>query len=210
MEPTKERILHAALDLFSQKGYDAVSVAQIAEAVGIKAPSLYKHYKSKQDIFQAILTKMNERYLAYANQYAIHGTDPIQDQTLFEHIDLDMLKTLGKAMFTFFLHDEYQMKFRKMLVMEQFHNPTLAQNYMKQYYDDALAYQGTLFARFMEKGLFIQADPNICALHFFGPIFLLLSLCDAQPERAAEVMRMLEAHMHQFALLYDQRLRTSL
>ena len=45
---TKQRILREALRLFSQKGYDAVSVEQNANAVGIKAPSLYKHYKSKQ------------------------------------------------------------------------------------------------------------------------------------------------------------------
>lgn len=54
---TKERILDEALTLFSQYGYDAVSVAKIADAVGIKPPSLYKHFKSKEDIFNAILAK---------------------------------------------------------------------------------------------------------------------------------------------------------
>ena len=47
-ENTRQRILTEALSLFSKKGYEAVSVEQIAKAVGIKAPSLYKHYKSKQ------------------------------------------------------------------------------------------------------------------------------------------------------------------
>ena len=42
---TKERILNEALRLFSEKGYSDVYVSDIAEAVGIKAPSLYKHYK---------------------------------------------------------------------------------------------------------------------------------------------------------------------
>ena len=51
---TKKKILDVALDLFSKKGYGNVYVGQIAEGVGIKAPSLYKHYKSKQDIFEAI------------------------------------------------------------------------------------------------------------------------------------------------------------
>ncbi len=46
--PTKERILTEALTLFSVKGYEPVTVAAIAEAVGIKAPSLYKHYKSNE------------------------------------------------------------------------------------------------------------------------------------------------------------------
>ena len=48
---TKERIRTEALHLFAQYGYDAISVAQIAKAVGIQAPSLYKHYASKEDIF---------------------------------------------------------------------------------------------------------------------------------------------------------------
>ena len=52
---TKKKILDVALTLFSEKGYGNVYVGQIAEGVGIKAPSLYKHYKSKQDIFEAIL-----------------------------------------------------------------------------------------------------------------------------------------------------------
>ena len=50
---TKQKILAEALSLFSEKGYSAVYVGEIAEAVGIKAPSLYKHYKSKQDIFNS-------------------------------------------------------------------------------------------------------------------------------------------------------------
>ena len=59
---TKQRIMDEALTLFAEKGYGNVFVGQIAEAVGIKAPSLYKHYKSKQDIFNAILDEMKRRY----------------------------------------------------------------------------------------------------------------------------------------------------
>ena len=59
---TKHRILDEALTLFSQKGYANVYVGEIAEKVGIKAPSLYKHYKNKQAIFDAIVEEMNSRY----------------------------------------------------------------------------------------------------------------------------------------------------
>ena len=57
---TKEKIMHIALDLFSVRGFSAVSVHEIAKEVGIKAPSLYKHYKSKQDIFDTIVKKYSE------------------------------------------------------------------------------------------------------------------------------------------------------
>ena len=65
-EHTKERILSQALTLFAQKGYEAVSVEEIAAAVGIKAPSLYKHYKGKRDIFDHIVTHMNHQDAARA------------------------------------------------------------------------------------------------------------------------------------------------
>ena len=55
MEDTKQRILEKSLELFSAKGYDAVSVGEIAKAVGIKAPSLYNHFPSKQAVFDAIV-----------------------------------------------------------------------------------------------------------------------------------------------------------
>ena len=54
---TKDRILSEALILFAEKGYSAVFVNDIADAVGIKAPSLYKHYKGKQDIFDSCVQK---------------------------------------------------------------------------------------------------------------------------------------------------------
>ena len=60
---TKHKILDEALTLFSEKGFANVFVNEIAERVGIKAPSLYKHYKSKQAIFDAIIDEMNHRLL---------------------------------------------------------------------------------------------------------------------------------------------------
>lgn len=48
---TKEKILRESLKLFAMKGFNEISLNELAENVGIKAPSLYKHYKSKQDIF---------------------------------------------------------------------------------------------------------------------------------------------------------------
>ena len=59
---TKEKILDAALTLFAENGYDGTSVEQIATVVGIKAPSLYKHYKGKEDILNALIDSAEARY----------------------------------------------------------------------------------------------------------------------------------------------------
>ena len=59
---TKEKILDAALTLFAENGYDGTSVEQIANIVGIKPPSLYKHYKGKEDILNALIDIAEVRY----------------------------------------------------------------------------------------------------------------------------------------------------
>ena len=83
---TKHRILDEALTLFSEKGYANVFVADIAERVGIKAPSLYKHYKNKQAIFDAIIEEMNRRFLEEAGALQINGADAAQDAEIYKHI----------------------------------------------------------------------------------------------------------------------------
>ena len=52
---TKDIILFESLKLFADKGYDGVTVRDIAAEVGIKQSSLYKHYKSKQEIFDTLV-----------------------------------------------------------------------------------------------------------------------------------------------------------
>lgn len=85
-EDTKQRILDEALRLFSQSGYDAVSVERIASAVGIKAPSLYKHFKSKQDIFDAIVAETYRRYDIFTDGIDVHVSESKADEKVFDGI----------------------------------------------------------------------------------------------------------------------------
>lgn len=79
MEDTKQRILEKSLELFSAKGYDAVSVGEIAKAVGIKAPSLYNHFPSKQAIFDAIVESTAAHYEKDTGRIDIHVQNVKQD-----------------------------------------------------------------------------------------------------------------------------------
>ena len=202
MKSTKEKILIEALTLFSENGYESVSVNQIALAVGIKAPSLYKHYKSKKDIFNAIIVNMQERYLEFAKGLKMNGILPEQDKERFINISEIELINLGKNMFIYFLHDEFQSKFRKMLTIEQFKNKELAKEYIKQYFDDSLSYQQYIFKMLSQQNVLINEDPSITALQFYGPIYFLISLCDACPKREEEALETLEKHIQQFNRLY--------
>ena len=202
---TKKRILNEALTLFAEKGYGNVYVGQIAEAVGIKAPSLYKHYKSKQDIFNAILEEMKHNYEKQASALNMNGNDADADAGIFSAASEDNLVKMGIGLFSYFLHDEYICKFRKMLTIEQFHNSELSQLYTRQYADDPLSYQSAIFKILCSKSLLTPSDTDIMALQFYAPIYMLLTLCDRQPEREPEALKLLEQHIRQFNKIYRPR-----
>ena len=93
---TKLRIVEAALDLFARHGFDAVRVEQIAAAVGIKAPSLYKHFRSKQDIFDAAVALMDQRHREQVQALELNLLEAegdaarmsvISEDALFEKVD---------------------------------------------------------------------------------------------------------------------------
>ncbi len=201
---TKQKILDAALDLFAQRGYEAVSVAQIAEAVGIKAPSLYKHYKSKQEIFNAIIAEMDNRYMQQVSQMKISGADANADFNLYANGSEEMLIEMGKGLFLYFLHDEYICKFRKMLTIEQYHSQQAAKLYTEQYFDGPLKYQSAILQMLSMTGAMKQEDAEIMAMHFYSPLYTLLLLCDRQPEREEEALGILERHIRQFNRLYER------
>ena len=201
---TKKRILDEALTLFSENGYGNVYVAQIAEAVGIKAPSLYKHYKSKQDIFNAILDEMKKSYDKQASMLNISGEDAVSDAEVYSDIGEDELVRMATGLFLYFLHDDYAQKFRKMLTIEQFRDSELAHLLTKEYADDPLSYQSAMFSMLCEKGVLRKYDPDVMALHFYAPIYFLLTVCDREPHRETESTELLKRHIRQFSRIYGK------
>ena len=199
---TKHRILDEALTLFSRKGYANVYVGEIAEKVGIKAPSLYKHYKNKQAIFDAIVDEMNRRYEEQAGALSINGLDPTADASVYMNVSEDTVVKIGTGLFRYFLHDDYTSRFRKILTIEQFHNTDFAKIYSEQYVDGPLSYQKMLFQFMIGNGAFIESDLDAMTLQFYSPIYMLLTLCDREPKREEEALKLLEMHFRQFSSLY--------
>lgn len=202
---TKQVILDKALELFSKKGYQAVTVAAIASEVGIKAPSLYKHYKSKQDIFDAIVEEIQKRYKNQMGFMQMNGIEASQDVNMMMNISEEHLIELGKQLFLYFLHDEYTSQFRKMMTIEQFHDAHLAELYTKQYVNDPIDYQEQLFNFFIQAGTMVEADPHIVAMHFYSPMFLQILICDNHPEKESESLKLVEEHIRQFNNIYFKK-----
>ena len=117
MNDTKEKILNAALALFAQNGYEAVSVSDIAGRLGMTKGALYKHYKNKQDIFDSILAKMDGIYSKASSSWINCG-----DEYSTSDISPALKSVLGWCVscFSFWTEDEFAALFRKMLILEQY------------------------------------------------------------------------------------------
>lgn len=200
---TKQRILLEALRLFSKRGYDAISVEQIASAVGIKAPSLYKHYKSKKDIFDAIFEDTAKRYEEFIQTISIPVTDSKQDVVVFENITAEELVQKVKSLIEYSLHDEYTSKFRKMMTIEQFRSPELSKLYSDRYVNQIQNYHTDLFTKMIEAGVLKKEDPCILAMVYDAPILVMLSECDRHPEKEEECIKKLEDHVRLFYRTYS-------
>ncbi|HHU71837.1 MAG TPA: TetR/AcrR family transcriptional regulator [Clostridiales bacterium] len=200
---TKDLILHTSLRLFSKRGYDGVSMRDLAAEVGIKAASIYNHFSSKDEIFNSLLLEMEKRYEQMINKINVpNGTSK---EAAMEYVDIseEQLQQIAGGLFLYFAKDEFAGPFRKMITAEQYRNSAAGNVFREMFINGALEYQTDLFQALIEQGEFIEADPEIIALHFYSPIFLLLESYDESHEQ--KIMETLEKHVHQFSRLYVRR-----
>ena len=197
-EDTKQKIMAKALELFSANGYDAVSVGEIAKAVGIKAPSLYNHFSSKQAIFDAIVAETAAQYERDTDRIDIHVQNAKQDIPIFTAITEDALAAKVRQLFSYSLHDETISRFRRMMTIEQFRSPQLAELYSRRYVDRVVAYHAAIFRSLIAAGQIRDEGADAMAMMYVAPVITLLGVCDRQPEREAECLDKLDAHVRLF------------
>lgn len=198
---TKQEILETALELFSVKGYEATSISQIADAVGIRKASLYSHFGSKQEILDALVQEILEEYDKHSIFALADWDDPAftkDKQALMPDAALQMIL----QQIRYILHNPRISRARKMLTIEQFQNPTLRELQTRQNYTNVLRYFTGLIRFLIRQGRLTEQDPEIMAAQFCLPISVWISLCDREPEREAEIMGLIERHVRQFFRLY--------
>ncbi|MGL6201078.1 MAG: TetR/AcrR family transcriptional regulator [Lachnospiraceae bacterium] len=200
---TKQRILDVSLDLFSISGFEGVSVKQIADQVGIKDSSLYKHFKSKQEIFDTLLEEMNARFEETVSFSKLPQGEIEKVAREYGQQDLTWLKKACETIFMFMLTDPKASKFRKMLMIEQYKNPAVANTFRSWFTADAIRFQTELFAEMIAQGYFTGGNPRTIALQFYAPFYLLLCQYDTMPGKEAEALELLMEHIEQFAAIYQ-------
>ena len=98
---TKERIVQEALNLFSIKGFKGTSVKNIADEVGIKDSSLYKHFGSKQEIFDTIVLEMKQRMSRLAERMKLpEEEDYVKSAQAYGALSLEDLLALSPVSYT--------------------------------------------------------------------------------------------------------------
>ena len=197
---TKQAILEAALELFSVQGFEATSISQITNAVGIRKASLYSHFENKQAILDALVQEVLEQYEEHS---LFARADWEKDAGSLPQTPDDAVQMI-QGQILYILHDPAISRARKMLVIEQFQNRSLAKLQTKQNYSDVLGYFTGLIRCLIQKGVLAEDDPEIMAAQFCLPISVWINLCDREPEREQEVMELVERHIRQFFRRYQR------
>lgn len=108
MKPTnrKEEIIRVASKLFYEKGYQAVSMRDIAAAMNIKASSLYNHIAGKQEILSSIIMKVAEEFTVGIENVAAKNTSALKK--VEEVIELHIHITVNYSVFLATMNDDWR------------------------------------------------------------------------------------------------------
>ena len=190
---TKEKILMAALELFSQRGYAGTNIRELSAALGMGKSSLYRHFESKEAIWNALLDEM----IAYYGERfgSAEHLPPLPES-------LEGLVQMTMRMVNLTIRDERIIMTRKVLTLEQYRDER-ARALATKHFLTGLAEMFThVFTGMMDKGLLRKDDPKMLAFAYTAPISALIHLCDREPERTAEAMAQIEAFSRHFIKTY--------
>lgn len=181
---TKERILAAALESFAQKGYAGTNLRELAASLGMGKSSLYRHFASKEELWNALLDQM----VAYYERHfgSAEHLPPVPGST-------EELVTMTMEMVGFTVKDEKVIKTRKLLAIEQFRDERARALASKHFLTGLTDMFAPIFAAMMEKGLLRRENERMLAFAYTAPISALIHLCDREPGKTEEALGQIEA-----------------
>ena len=173
---TKEKIFDVALDLFSKKGYDSVSLREIADNVGIKKSSIYSHYESKEAILMDIFEYMTDlfEYDELLNDDDLNLNE--NNEVLLENPELFYHK--GSEAIRKMFSQEKNLKIWKLIFIQMNHNEKIRQYFQNEILVKPLMFWNGFFNILKENGI-IRPDcnPELLAKEYYSfPIYLLLEI----------------------------------
>ena len=201
---TRDEILNVALELFSVNGYEATSISQLADAVGIRKASLYSHFASKQEILDDVVASVLEGYAEHSVFADADWDDPEFTKDKDGMTAEDAAKMI-QGQIRYIVHDTAISRGRKMLVIEQFRNQELAVLQTRMNYEDMLKYFEGMIRFLIRSNTLKDADIEIMAAQLSLPVTVWIGLCDREPDREEEVMGLVHRHVLQFFDVYAKQ-----
>ena len=193
---TKERILAAALEMFSQKGYAGTNIRELSASLGLVKSGVYKHYESKEAIWNALLDQM---IAYYAEHFGSAEHLPSVPDSLEEFVQMTM------HMVNITVHDEKIIMTRKVLTLEQYRDARACELATKHFLTGLTEMFTHIFTGMMDKGLLRKDDPEMLAFAYATPISALIHLCDREPEKTEDAIRKIEAFSRHFIATYGMK-----
>ena len=192
---TKERILTAALELFSQKGYEGTNIRELSASLGLVKSGIYKHYESKEDIWNDLLDRM----IAYYGERfgSAEHVPPVPES-------LEGLVEMTMQMVHVTVHDNLIVMTRRLLSIEQFRDERARDLATKHFLTGLTEMFTPVFSGMMDKGLIRRDDPAMLAFAYTTPISALIHLCDREPEKTEEAMEKIRAFSRHFVRVYGE------
>ena len=173
----KEEILIVALHLFARDGYEAVSVSQIAGELDMTKGALYRHYKSKRDIFDCIVHRMEQQDGERARENEVPEESIEKTPEEYQNVSLDDFVEYSKSMFEYWTEDDFASSFRKMLTIEQFRSEEMQNLYQQYLVSGPAEYVKDLF-----KNMEIK-NPEETAVKFYANMFFYYSMYDGAADK---------------------------
>ena len=173
----KEEILIVALHLFARDGYEAVSVSQIAGELDITKGALYRHYKSKRDIFDCIVQRMEQQDSEQARQNEVPEESIENVPEEYQNVSVEDFVGYSKSMFEYWTEEDFASSFRKMLTIEQFRSEQMQNLYQQYLVSGPAEYVKDLF-----KNMEIK-NPEEEAVKFYANMFFYYSVYDGATDK---------------------------
>lgn len=193
---TKERILAVALEMFSQNGYPGTTIRELSASLGLVKSGVYKHFESKEAIWNALLDQMIAYYADHFG--SAEHLPPVPDS-------LEGLVTMTMQMVNFTVHDEKVIMTRKVLTLEQFRDVRARELATKHFFTGLTDMFTRIFTGMMDKSLLRMDDPKMLAFAYTAPISALIHLCDREPEKTEDAMTQVEAFSRHFIKTYGEK-----
>lgn len=167
---TKEKIMDVALHMFSERGYEAVSIRDICGEVGIKESTLYYHFKNKMDILDSLIAKFKDHISGLLSHIDEIPKNPSGKTKKKNAGSTDIIDSY---MMDSYLFDPFCNLMIRLMMIEQFHNEEVRALYEKTMFTDPYEIYLRVFKMLAAQGAFSESQVDAIVRRYHAYMTML-------------------------------------